>query len=58
MPQSLHMHLAATQYVLPELHRGRLENSLHQERTHAEWFSHSKCSDSCIVLRIKEIFRC
>ena len=25
--------------------RGRPENSLHQERTHAEWFSHSKCSE-------------
>ena len=23
--------------------RGRPENSLHQERTHAEWFSQSKC---------------
>ena len=23
--------------------RGRPENSLRQERTHAEWFSHSKC---------------
>ena len=25
--------------------RGRLVNSLHQERTCAEWFSHSKCSE-------------
>jgi len=25
--------------------RRRLENSLHQERTHAEWFTHSKCSE-------------
>ena len=33
-------HPAATQYVLSELrYRGRPENSLHQERTHAEWFS-------------------
>ena len=39
-------HLAAIQYVPLEPHiRGRLENSLHQARTHAEWFSHSKCSE-------------
>ena len=57
MPQSLHMHPAATRYVLSELHRGRLENSLHQERTHAEWFSHSKYSDSWLVLRIKDVRR-
>ena len=25
--------------------RGRPANSLHQERTHAEWFTHSKCSE-------------
>ena len=24
---------------------GQPENSLHQERTHAEWFTHSKCSE-------------
>ena len=33
--------------------RGRPENSLLQERTHAEWFSHSKC----LKLEIKK-FRC
>ena len=26
--------------------RGRPENSLHQERTHAEWFSQSKCLET------------
>ena len=36
----------ATQYVPSELQvRGQPENSLHQERTPAEWFSHSKCSE-------------
>ena len=38
-------HLAATQYVPSELRKGLTRNSLHQERTHAEWFSHSKCSE-------------
>ena len=43
--QSLVTHLAATQHVLSELRRGWPENSLYQERTRAEWFSHSKYSE-------------
>ena len=38
--------------------RGWPENSLHQERTHAEWLSHSKMlRASCLMLEIRE-FRC
>ena len=29
------------------------ENSLHQVRTHAEWFSHSEHFDSCPTLEIE-----
>ena len=39
--------------------RGQPENSLHQERTHAEWFSQCKCLELLIASRWnKEIFRC
>ena len=38
--------------------RGRPENSLHQERTHAEWFSRSKCLELFASRWNKQKFRC
>ena len=50
-------HLTATQYVPSEL-QGRLESSLHQEITHAEWFFSLKMlREPCLKLEIKK-FRC
>ena len=37
---------------------GRPENSLHQERTHAEWFSQSKCLETLASRWNKQKFRC